>query len=144
MPDTVIGRFEMITVHLVLYFRRTSTAGPAAKGLAQDIIDAFFEDVDHSIRELGIGDMGVPKRMKKFARMFYGRAKSYGQALDTGDTGALAVALSRNIHPDAGDGAPSMQALANWMSRASEALETAGEDSLAAGEVTFLPAGSEG
>jgi cytochrome b pre-mRNA-processing protein 3 len=49
-----------------------------SRALAQDIVDAFFEDVDHSIRELGIGDTGVPKRMKKFARMFYGRANSYG------------------------------------------------------------------
>ncbi len=59
-------------------------SGDASGAWPTDIVDAFFEDVDHSIRELGIGDMGVPKRMKKLARMFYGRANSYGEALDAG------------------------------------------------------------
>lgn len=136
-PDTVIGRFEMITLHLVLYLRRTASSGPAVQGLAQEVLEAFFEDVDHSIRELGIGDTGVPKRMKKFARMFYGRANSYGDALEAADQAALAEALSRNIHPDAGAAAPSMQALAEWMMRAATALERAGEDTLASGLLEF-------
>jgi cytochrome b pre-mRNA-processing protein 3 len=136
-PDTVIGRFEMITIHLVLYLRRTSSSGEAVQGLAQEVLEAFFEDVDHSIRELGIGDTGVPKRMKKFARMFYGRANSYGAALEAADQSALADALSRNIHPDPGDAAPSMQALAGWMMQAAAALDRAGEDTLASGLLEF-------
>lgn len=136
-PDTVIGRFEMITIHLVLYLRRTSASGPAVQGLAQEVLEAFFEDVDHSIRELGIGDTGVPKRMKKFARMFYGRANSYGQALEAADQNALAEALSRNIHPDAGAAAPSMQALAEWMMRTAAELQRAGEETLASGQLEF-------
>lgn len=136
-PDTVIGRFEMITLHLVLYLRRTSSSGPAVQGLAQEVLEAFFEDVDHSIRELGIGDTGVPKRMKKFARMFYGRANSYGESLEAADETALAEALSRNIHPDAGAAAPSMQALAEWMMRAATALERTGEETLASGLLEF-------
>lgn len=136
-PDTVIGRFEMITIHLVLYLRRTSKSGEAVQGLAQEVLEAFFEDVDHSIRELGIGDTGVPKRMKKFARMFYGRANSYGDALEAADQSALADALRRNIHPDAGDDAPSMEALAGWMTMAAAALDQAGEDTLASGLLEF-------
>ncbi len=101
------------------------------------VLEAFFEDVDHSIRELGIGDTGVPKRMKKFARMFYGRANSYGEALEASDETALAEALSRNIHPDAGAAAPSMQALAEWMMRAATALERTGEETLASGLLEF-------
>jgi cytochrome b pre-mRNA-processing protein 3 len=103
-PDTVIGRFEMITIHLVLVSApHGGRPVPLFMGLAQEVLEAFFEDVDHSIRELGIGDTGVPKRMKKFARMFYGRANSYGEALEAADQTALAEALSRNIYPDAGD-----------------------------------------
>ncbi|MDP2118944.1 MAG: ubiquinol-cytochrome C chaperone family protein [Hoeflea sp.] len=137
VPDTVMGRFEMISVHLLLYLRRTNSAGPAANGIAQDIVDAFFEDVDHSIRELGVGDLGVPKRMKKFARMFYGRAQSYGQALDAGDGAALAEALRRNIHPEQTETAPSMRALADWMTRTARELEDIPEDVLAAGRLVF-------
>ncbi|MEP3437085.1 MAG: ubiquinol-cytochrome C chaperone family protein [Hoeflea sp.] len=137
VPDTVMGRFEMISVHLFLYLRRTASSGPAAKGISQDIVDAFFEDVDYSIRELGVGDPSVPKRMKKFARMFYGRAKSYGQALDDGDAVALAEALRRNIHPDLHEAVPSMQSLADWMARTERQLEDVPEEALAAGRLAF-------
>jgi len=137
VPDTVMGRFEMISVHLLLYLRRTRSAGVVAESIAQEIVDAFFEDVDHSIRELGVGDMGVPKRMKKLARMFYGRMKSYSQALDDGDNAALAQALRRNIHPEQPETAPSMQALADWMMRAARKLEDTPEEMLVSGQLAF-------
>lgn len=137
VPDTVMGRFEMISVHLILYLRRTGAAGAGAKGIAQDIVDAFFEDVDHSIRELGIGDTSVPKRMKKLARMFYGRAQSYGQALDADDRPGLVAALKRNIHPDLGDAAPSAQALSDWMFDTAQRLDAVSEETLAAGQLAF-------
>ena len=137
VPDTVMGRFEMIAIHLILYLRRTGPAGAATKGLAQDIVDAFFEDVDHSIRELGIGDTSVPKRMKKLARMFYGRVKSYGDALDTDDQTALVEALKRNIHPEHTDTAPPVQALYDWMIHTARRLEDVPEETLAAGQLTF-------
>jgi len=137
VPDTVMGRFEMIAIHLILYLRRTGPAGAATKGLAQDIVDAFFEDVDHSIRELGIGDTSVPKRMKKLARMFYGRVESYGQALDAGDRVGLVEALKRNIHPEQADIAPSTQALSDWMINTAQMLEDVSEETMAAGKLTF-------
>ncbi len=143
VPDTVMGRFEMISIHLILYLRRTGSAGEATRGLAQDLLDAFFEDVDHSIRELGIGDMGVPKRMKKLAKMFYGRVNSYTQALDTRDGQGLVDALKRNLHPEAGDKAPPMQELAGWMIATAQRLEDASEETLAAGQLKFETATRE-
>lgn len=143
VPDTVMGRFEMISLHIFLYLRRTGSAGESAKGLAQDLVDAFFEDVDHSIRELGIGDMGVPKRMKKLAKMFYGRVTSYSQALDADDRQALAEALKRNIHPERGEDAPSMQPLADWTIATARALEEVSDGTLAAGGLEFRPVGRE-
>lgn len=99
VPDTVMGRFEMISAHMILFLRRSGDSGNALRGLAQEVVDAFFEDLDHSIREIGIGDMGVPKRMKKLARMFYGRYEAYVPAFEASDREALAVALGRNIFP---------------------------------------------
>ena len=99
VPDTVMGRFEMMTVVMVLFLRRTHERGAPLTDLAQSIVDTFFTDMDHSIRELGVGDVSVPKRMKKLARMFYGRAKSYGDALDDASRAALAQALGRNLYP---------------------------------------------
>ena len=134
VPDTVIGRFEMLTIVLILYFRRMATSTRSGQEIAQEIIDAFFEDIDHSIRELGVGDMGVPKRVKKFAGMYYGRLSAYAGALDAGDLEALKTALQRNIHPDEALAAD-MTALATYMVKAEEGLKAVSEETIASGEV---------
>lgn len=140
VPDTVMGRFEMLSAVLILYFRRTRSSARAGQEIAQEIIDAFFEDVDHSIRELGVGDVSVPKRMKKFAGMFYGRLESYAAALDGGDQAALAEALRRNIYPKAGAAAPAMAALAAYLCEAERVLASRGEDAVEAGQLLLPPA----
>ncbi|WP_419910760.1 ubiquinol-cytochrome C chaperone family protein [Hoeflea sp.] len=99
VPDTVMGRFEMLSVIMVLFFRRTGAGGPSLQQLSQDVVDTFFEDMDHALRELGIGDVSVPKRMKRLAQMFYGRAKACGTALNNNDPVELAEVLHRNIYP---------------------------------------------
>jgi cytochrome b pre-mRNA-processing protein 3 len=86
---------------MFLFQHRMRGEGGASFEIAQVLIDGFFEDVDHSLRELGIGDLGIPKRMKKLARMYYGRTTAYGDALDRGDPEALKAALARNIRPEA-------------------------------------------
>ena len=141
VPDTVMGRFEMLSAMLILYFRRTRASATSGQEIAQEIIDAFFEDVDHSIRELGVGDVGVPKRMKKFAGMFYGRLESYAAALDGGDRDGLAGALRRNIHPQAGEGAPSMEGLAAYLFTAERAMAEVGEDEVAVGALNVIAPG---
>ncbi len=137
VPDTVLGRFEMLTVVLILYFRRTAQSVRSGQEIAQEIIDYFFEDIDHSMRELGVGDVGVPKRVKKFARMYYGRLESYAAALDTGDLEALKAALRRNIRPDEPD-APDMTALAAYMIEAEAALKGVSEDEIAKGAAMLI------
>jgi cytochrome b pre-mRNA-processing protein 3 len=134
VPDTVMGRFEMLSVVMILFFRRTSKSTVSGQELAQEIVDAFFQDIDHSIRELGIGDQGVPKRMKKLAGMFYGRLEAYSAAVEAKDAAALAEALRRNIHPQAQQ-APAMEELAEWMLMAEEALAGVPEDVIARGQV---------
>ena len=123
----------MLFRSLILYFRRTRASATSGQEIAQEIVDAFFEDVDHSIRELGVGDVGVPKRMKKFAGMFYGRLESYAAALDAGDRAGLATALARNIHPEAGDAAPTMEALAGYLFIAEKAMADVGDSEIETG-----------
>lgn len=135
VPDTVMGRFEMLSIALILYFRRTANSGEKVKAIAQEVVEAFFEDLDHSMRELGIGDNGVPKRMKKLAGMFYGRLDSYARALESNDPEALEAALRRNIHPENGDEALSMRLLADYMMTTENELKTVPETVLANGEV---------
>jgi cytochrome b pre-mRNA-processing protein 3 len=138
VPDTVMGRFELLSVVMILFFRRTRSSETSGQELAQEIVDAFFEDIDYSIRELGIGDNSVPKRMKKLAGMFYGRLESYAAAMDSNDRDALAAALRRNIYPKAaGEGTPSMVGLADWMMTAEAHLAGVTETEIATGAATL-------
>lgn len=104
IPDTPLGRYESLSAHMIAFLHRTRGGEAAIEALAQDVLDEFFKDVDHSIRELGIGDAGVPKRMKKLGRMFYGRMGPYWQAFDGGYRDAFCEALGRNMRPDDPDG----------------------------------------
>jgi len=96
IPDTVEGRFESVSLHAILLLRRLRALPAPAAEVAQDFVDAVFRRFDMYLRELGVGDMGVGKRMKKLAQSFYGRAQTYNDALDAGDAAALAAALARN------------------------------------------------
>ena len=136
VPDTVMGRFEMLSVVMILFFRRTRSSATSGQEIAQEIVDAFFQDIDYSIRELGIGDNSVPKRMKKLAGMFYGRLESYAAAMDGNNRDALAMALRRNIHPDLAD-APSMVGLADWMMEAEQHLNQVSETEISTGSASF-------
>jgi cytochrome b pre-mRNA-processing protein 3 len=142
VPDTVMGRFEMLSIAMILFFRRTRTSPTSGQEIAQEIVDAFFQDIDYSIRELGIGDNTVPKRMKKLAGMFYGRLEAYSAALDTGDLDRLAVALKRNIHPET-SAEIDMSGLAHWMSAAETHLSALPEETIATGMATFPPVEGE-
>ena len=117
VPDTVEGRFEMITLHAALMFRRLRR-NDAQKALAQQVFDTFFADMDGSLREMGVGDIVVPKRIAAMGEAFYGRAQAYGAGLDADGSDALAGALARNLLgqevPDA-DGRARALALAAYV-----------------------------
>ncbi|MCM2473891.1 ubiquinol-cytochrome C chaperone [Rhizobium sp. CG5] len=140
VPDTVMGRLEMLSIVMILYFRRTRSAGQSGREVAQEIVDAFFQDIDYSIRELGVGDQTVPKRMKKLAGMFYGRLESYSAALDLKDGPALAAALRRNIHPEQAE-APEMADLADWVLGADQELDGVSDEAFATGTVQMTVPG---
>lgn len=136
VPDTPLGRFEMIGLHVFLVLRRLHDQTIAARDVAQELTDSFFADVDSSLRDLGIGDMGIPKRVKKLARMFYGRTGTYGEALDRNDRPALAEALLRNIRPgDARDA--QADALASYVSQAAATLAAQPIEEIITGKLRF-------
>lgn len=98
VPDTLDGRFNMIVLHNFLVFRRLKDVDEGTRAVSQDVFDMFRLDMDRSLRELGVGDTTVPKRMKKMMQVFYGRTDAYEAALN-GDNAKsdMADALSRNI-----------------------------------------------
>jgi cytochrome b pre-mRNA-processing protein 3 len=141
VPDSPLGRYEMLSLHVFLFIRRIKGRGPALKAIGQEVTDEFFRDVDHSLRELGIGDSGVPKRMKKLARMFYGRIESYDKALGNNDHEELAAALKRNVRPDS-DVWSGAGLLADYIEQLVLVLESQPDDVLASGKVIFPDAGA--
>ncbi|MEO3387626.1 ubiquinol-cytochrome C chaperone family protein [Mesorhizobium sp. CAU 1741] len=142
VPDTPLGRFEMMSLHMFLFLERVRGASAALSDVAQDITDEFFKDVEHSLRELGIGDVGVPKRMKKLARMFYGRAEAYRGAVAADDDAAFAAALARNVFPGRGDWPHGAQ-VAAYARRALAHLATLPESDLLSGRISFPDAQGE-
>lgn len=96
VPDTFDGRFEMLALHAGLTLRRIEQLPAPGPELAQDLTDGIFSQLDATLREMGVGDITVPKRMKKHAEAFAGRVQAYAQALDKGDEDALRLALARN------------------------------------------------
>src|SRR6266702_4800737 len=97
VADTVNGRFDLIVLHLALALDRLMR-DPALKVLGQGVFDRFCKDMDDNLREMGIGDLKVPKEMKKMGEAFYGRAQAYQAALALPDDQALVEALTRNIY----------------------------------------------
>jgi cytochrome b pre-mRNA-processing protein 3 len=95
VPDTVNGRFDMLVLHLWMVVRRLKATEPGA-ALAQTLFDRFCDDMDANLREMGVGDLTVPKRMQAFGEAFYGRAAAYDLALADGEA-PLAQALCKNI-----------------------------------------------
>ena len=97
VPDTVTGRFNMISVHMALLLRRLRDE-PAAKNFVQALVDRFFKDMDQSHRELGVTDLGVPRQIRRLGNLFYGLAQSLGEALDQNSTAAVEAVLVRNLY----------------------------------------------
>jgi cytochrome b pre-mRNA-processing protein 3 len=98
VPDTVMGRFESLALHVSLALRRLKQLPPPADALAQELVDRFFGGLDSAMREIGIGDVSVPKKVKKLGQAFYGRLKAYDEALaEDAAADALEAALARNV-----------------------------------------------
>ena len=97
VPDTLEGRFDLLVLHLVLVLRRLSQGGERGREFGQQLFNAFCRDLDGNLREMGVGDLTVPKRMRGFGEAFYGRQAAYLAALDADDPAAFENTLSRNI-----------------------------------------------
>ena len=99
VPDTVAGRFEMVALHMVVAMERFGSGTHRERDIGQRVFELFCTDMDQTLREFGVGDAVMGKRMKKMARGFYGRSAAYTQALTTDDRDQLAAVLGRNIYP---------------------------------------------
>lgn len=134
VPDTIEGRFEMILVHAFLLLHRLKDEDGERRALGQGVFDAFCTDMDANLREMGVGDLTVPKKMKKVAEAFYGRVGAYDAPVDAGQADVLAEAVLRNVYGSNADRTLQATALAAYMIRAAGDLKAVPFETLAAGD----------
>jgi cytochrome b pre-mRNA-processing protein 3 len=134
LPDTTEGRFESLTLHALLALRRLRQLPPPADDVAQELVDLLFAHLEIALREMGVGDFGVPKRMKKLAGAFYDRTHRYDALLDAKDAAGLAAEIATRLEADPEGLIP----VARHLLRVDAALRGASLDTLLTGD-SFPP-----
>lgn len=139
VADDPMGRLESILLHMALVIERLTAEGPPGQALAQALAEAYVTDMDDSMREIGIGDMGVPRRVKQAAGALFERHRAYAAALANPDDGELPRVIARHLHGR--DPGPEAAALATYARGVHGALARQTGATLLAGTVE-LPAAS--
>lgn len=140
VPDTLEGRYDMLMLHAFLYMHRLKDEAGPAKDVAQDVFDFLFSDMDRTLREMGVGDLTVPKKIKKMAQAFYGRTAAYDAALAKPGPD-LAAAVQRNVFGGEPASASQAAAVADYMRLTVKALASQTTETLTlAGPAFPVPA----
>jgi len=138
VPDTLDGRFDLIGLHVSLLIRRLRIdPDPRGAAAAQAVFDAMFSDMDITLREMGVGDLSVGKRVRGMWEAFHGRAKAYEAAVDAGDAVALASALQRNVWREAAAPGAAAERLAAHALAVAASLAAQPLDALLGGQARF-------
>ena len=117
VPDTVNGRFDMVVIHAMLVLRRLRGGGENADALGKALLELLFRDMDQSLREMGVGDMGIKHHIKRMAKALFGRAEVYEAGLD-GDDAALGAAFKENLYRHGSVSESQLNAMCNYLRRA--------------------------
>lgn len=136
VADTVEGRFELYTLHVVLLLDRLRGHGERAADVSQSLFDTYVSGLDHALREMGVGDLSVGKKMRRLGEAFYGRVRSYKTAfaeLPAGET--LRGLLLRTVYGEASD--RPVAALAAYVTERRDVLAGQSLDPILAGRVDW-------
>jgi cytochrome b pre-mRNA-processing protein 3 len=132
VPDTLDGRFDMISLHAFLVLDRLRGT---EQEFRQKLVDELFADMDRSLREMGVGDLSVGKKVRKMAEVFYGRLAAYDKAV-AGPPDEIQAALARNVYADAPEG-PGPLLLAAHVAEQRRHLASQETGAIAGGKVHF-------
>jgi cytochrome b pre-mRNA-processing protein 3 len=136
VEDTANGRFELYSLHVVLLLRRLKGGGEAARETAQALFDAYVGALDEALREQGVGDLSMAKKMRKLGEAFYGRVRSYDEAFDAlPDGGPVETLVGRTVYADQAE-APAA-ALTRYVVQALERLAGEADERLLEGRVSW-------
>jgi cytochrome b pre-mRNA-processing protein 3 len=135
VPDTLDGRFDMIVLHAFMVLRRLRGAGPEGVALGQAVFEVMFADMDQNLRQIGVGDLGVGRRVKAMTRAFMGRVGAYDLACREGPP-AIAAALARNVFRSEVD-VPAARALAAYVAASGAMLAALDDRAVMDGALAF-------
>lgn len=136
VPDTIDGRFELLTLHVILLIDRLKGEAGSAEEVRQHLFDAYLRDLDGALREMGVGDLSVGKRMRRLGEAFYGRARAYDAAFAAlPDPAPLQSALTRMVM--GGNAVASAGQLAAYVRRCRDLLAQADTQSILQGEAPW-------
>lgn len=146
VPDTIDGRYELLVIHAFLLMHRMKHEGEAARAFSQRLFDYMFADMDYNLRELGVGDLSVGKKVKHMARRFYGSVVAYDQALtESSVDNALEEALRRNLYGTVTPDRDRLAAMVGYVRQEAASLATIPTTNIMKGDVSFgLPVRSPG
>lgn len=139
VQDTPEGRYDLVAVHAYLVLRRLRDEHERTSELAQALFDLMFADLDQNLREMGYGDTGVAKRIKKMAEGFYGRIKVYDEGLNDPNTDKLESALDRNLYRNCEPSKQAITSMVHYIRRQSDELANQRIEALMDGQVSFSP-----
>ncbi len=135
VPDNVTGRFDMISLHMILVLRRLRSKEKEIRQFSQDLFDLFFKDMDRSLREMGVSDIGVPKKIQKMGALFYGFLAKLNEALDAKEQKKIQEIINNNIYD--GNGGENHLSLAKYVEKTSSHLEKQPIENIIMGEIFF-------
>ena len=130
------GRFDVLTLHVALLLARLGQLGPEGHKLGQAVFDRMFRDIEQTLRETGVGDLGVPKHMAKMMKAFNGRVHVYHSALSENNIAALETAIARNVYRMEQIPAPAV-AIAGYALTVKESLESYTLENFQRGQVAY-------
>jgi cytochrome b pre-mRNA-processing protein 3 len=133
VPDSVDGRFDLLILHVILVIQRLSNH-PAQ---TQQLFDILFADMDKNLREMGVSDISIAKKMKPMLAAFYGRAKIYEQALLAANDEPLYEALRRNIYSNAEIAPEIVDRLTSYVRSTYEMFKSQSADKIETGVLVF-------
>ena len=139
VQDTIDGRFDMIVLHAHILFNRLKDARAEDQEVAQAVFDLMFADMDQNLREMGVGDVGVSKRIKVMAEAFYGRANAYVDGMHKQDNNVLIAALRRNLYRGSQASEKQIEGVSFYMRNQVAHLKSQELLKLMQGNISFMP-----
>jgi len=143
VPDTLDGRFDLLVLHAALILLRLKRDRAESERFSQALFDTLFVDLDQSLREIGVSDMSVGKKVKQMGKAFYGRLDAYGlglEAAESDDARQLADALHRNLYRGSPEAEQESVSMAGYVVRQAAHLDTLPLAEIISGKVTFAAA----